>query len=372
MPGVPQRDEYTEFDACCSTMRRFQINTKKRAAAWFGNLAKESGELYYTEEIASGAAYEGRRDLGNVRPGDGVRFKGRGYIQITGRANYTRIERDLKIPCLQSPELLERMPHRWTTAGYYWRHMSSLGNLNLIADKGNFARTVLGVRGGPDSDRHKYYERAMRVLPADLVIPEPQRGEKDEKPMPKPRNKDGWHPGGGDPLPPPGFTPKKRNPRAASYVGRHPTRYFLREDIAELARLVYREFGGPNKLHICTYEEHPPNGNGHGVWLGIPTERLSLDVWGPEGRGDPLNEDLHAKVWDFLFNRAPAPDIWWAVSRGRMWVRNRSNGVVVGSGTWFGSPAGAPDSDPGHWHHPHLTFLSLAEQRVLRPNYTVG
>jgi putative chitinase len=93
-------------------MRRFDINTKKRAAAWLGNVAKESGELYYTEEIASGAAYEGRADLGNTVPGDGVRFKGRGYIQITGRHNYTRVAKELKIPCLTRPDLLEQMPHR--------------------------------------------------------------------------------------------------------------------------------------------------------------------------------------------------------------------------------------------------------------------
>ena len=68
MPNIPQQDEVTEFSACCSVMRRFEINTKKRAAAWLGNVAKESGELYYTEEIASGAAYEGREDLGNTVP----------------------------------------------------------------------------------------------------------------------------------------------------------------------------------------------------------------------------------------------------------------------------------------------------------------
>jgi putative chitinase len=61
MPNIPQDDEVTEFPACCATMRRFGITNKLRAAAWLGNVAKESGELFYTEEIASGAAYEVRR-----------------------------------------------------------------------------------------------------------------------------------------------------------------------------------------------------------------------------------------------------------------------------------------------------------------------
>ena len=79
MPRIPQRDEYTEFDACCATMRRFHITTKQRAAAWFMNVAKESGELFYTEEIwgptATQAGYEGRQDLGNTQTGEGFRFK---------------------------------------------------------------------------------------------------------------------------------------------------------------------------------------------------------------------------------------------------------------------------------------------------------
>lgn len=71
-------------------MRKYGVGrTPLERAHFLAQCAHESGGFVFREELASGAAYEGRRDLGNTQPGDGVRFKGRGYIQLTGRANYT-------------------------------------------------------------------------------------------------------------------------------------------------------------------------------------------------------------------------------------------------------------------------------------------
>jgi len=88
-------------------MQEFQITSYLREAAFLAQLAHESGELRYMEEIASGAAYEGRRDLGNTQPGDGKRYKGRGPIQLTGRANYAKVGAALSLPLLEHPELAE-------------------------------------------------------------------------------------------------------------------------------------------------------------------------------------------------------------------------------------------------------------------------
>lgn len=57
------------------------------------------------EEYADGSAYEGRGDLGNAEPGDGARFKGRGFVQLTGRVNYGRASRLLGIDLVELPEL---------------------------------------------------------------------------------------------------------------------------------------------------------------------------------------------------------------------------------------------------------------------------
>lgn len=180
-----------------------------------------------------------------------------------------------------------------------------------------------------------------------------------------------WRPGQGGRLAPPGFDPQP--PRRGGYVDRHPTRYFWRADIAELVRACYRLFGGPKRLHISTYEEHPPNPDAgdRGLWLGVLTERLSLDGWGPGGRGDPMPAGLHDELFAFLFNYEHGPDLWWGITKGDMWVRNRRFGEVQPNGVWLPSPPGPADSDPRHDKHPHDTFLGMAEQRILRPGYTI-
>ena len=73
--------------ALLANMQNRSISTPLRQAHFLAQVGHESGELRYAEEIASGEAYEGRADLGNTQPGDGPRFKGRGLIQLTGRAN---------------------------------------------------------------------------------------------------------------------------------------------------------------------------------------------------------------------------------------------------------------------------------------------
>ena len=69
-------------------LKEFNINSKNKISSFFANLLHESGNFYYKEEIASGAVYEKRKNLGNINKGDGVKFKGLAFGQITGRANF--------------------------------------------------------------------------------------------------------------------------------------------------------------------------------------------------------------------------------------------------------------------------------------------
>ena len=101
-------------------MPKYGIDTDKKVAAFIAQIGHESGQLRYVEELASGAAYEGRKDLGNIQKGDGKRFKGRGLIQITGRANYTQISKDLGEDFIKHPELLSTPKYAVQSACWFW------------------------------------------------------------------------------------------------------------------------------------------------------------------------------------------------------------------------------------------------------------
>lgn len=147
-----------------AAMQEADISTPARAAAFLAQLAVESGELRWFEEIASGEAYEGRADLGNVHPGDGKRFKGRGPIQLTGRANYRKAGAALGLELEQNPELAARWDVGFRVAGWYW----TSHNLNPLADAGLFRSITHLINGGLNhlSEREEYHRRAREVLGA--------------------------------------------------------------------------------------------------------------------------------------------------------------------------------------------------------------
>ena len=140
----------------------YQINTPLRMASFLAQVGHESGQLRYHEEIASGAAYEGRVNLGNTRPGDGKRFKGRGLIQITGRFNYEEISKDLGIDFLNNPTRLSDPEFAVMSAFWFWNRHS----LNRYADINDFERLTKKINGGLNGyhDRLELYRRALEVL----------------------------------------------------------------------------------------------------------------------------------------------------------------------------------------------------------------
>jgi putative chitinase len=135
--------------------------TPQRLTEFMGECAHETGGWQWMAEIASGAAYEGRRDLGNTQPGDGRRFKGRGLIQLTGRANYTRAAQETGLPLLQKPELLEQPDNAVLAACLYWRWRG----LNELADAGQSDTITRRINGGINGieDRRARKARMRRL-----------------------------------------------------------------------------------------------------------------------------------------------------------------------------------------------------------------
>jgi putative chitinase len=164
MPQLPQHKITVYLPHLNDAMHEGQITSPLRMAAFLAQLAHESVQLRYFEEIASGAAYEGRRSLGNTHRGDGRRFKGRGPIQLTGRANYAAASKALKVDLLHHPEQAATAKYGFRIAQWFW----TTHGLNQLADQRQFIKITLRINGGTKGERSRetYYLRAKHVLGA--------------------------------------------------------------------------------------------------------------------------------------------------------------------------------------------------------------
>lgn len=122
------------------TAHKFNITTNLRLAHFLSQCAHESGNWKYRLEIASGKAYEGRTDLGNTQAGDGVRFKGRGYIQLTGRVNYGKFSTFIGEDCVANPELVANK-YPLASAAFFFNS----NKLWAICDQGSTDEVVTKV-----------------------------------------------------------------------------------------------------------------------------------------------------------------------------------------------------------------------------------
>ena len=163
LSSVSAQDWYPYVRAACL---EFQITAPVRLAAFLAQVGHESGGFVYTREIwgptAAQKGYEGRSDLGNTRPGDGQKFRGRGLIQITGRGNYQHLKDSLGVDVVNNPILLEQKPLAARSAAWWWAN----NGCNEIADTGDFERLTRRINGGINglADRLDRWDRAKRVL----------------------------------------------------------------------------------------------------------------------------------------------------------------------------------------------------------------
>jgi putative chitinase len=147
---------------CLNTaMHEFSIDSPLRQAMFLAQVAHESGSLRYTRELADGSAYEGRKDLGNTHEGDGKKYRGRGLLQVTGRANTLACLAALNRK-LDDVEYLETPMGASRSAGWFWY----VNGLSIPADQGLFWTVSKKINGGTNGldDRIQHYTRCRKAL----------------------------------------------------------------------------------------------------------------------------------------------------------------------------------------------------------------
>ena len=162
--GVPVSKSIVEHlsEYLPQVMDEYEINTRLRIAHFLAQIAHESAHFRTLEEYASGAAYEGRKDLGNVVKGDGRRYKGRGVIQLTGRHNYRKYGRLIGVDLENNPTRAAEPEISLRTAAEFWKQ----NNLNALADRDDVRAITRRINGGFNGlqDRMNKLARAKRSL----------------------------------------------------------------------------------------------------------------------------------------------------------------------------------------------------------------
>lgn len=150
------------------TMKKYQINTRLRQAHFLAQVSVESDHFRTAREYASGAAYEGRADLGNTQKGDGKRFRGRGLIQLTGRSVYTAYGHYMSKNFTDDANvsLVEEEPYASDSAGWFWLIFKKGKDINARADRDDVVAVTRAVNGGRNglSERIKYTANAKKVF----------------------------------------------------------------------------------------------------------------------------------------------------------------------------------------------------------------
>jgi predicted chitinase len=170
-PQFPYRNKTQQFyEALYEAMEEGEIDSAERMAAFLAQLAHESGQLRYwvEKQISSNPNFikyeQGRlrNILGNVNPGDGKRYRGRGPIQLTGRKNYRDAGAAIGVDLENNPEKAAHLDVGFRTAVWYW----TTRNLNDKADWHEFDAITKSINGGYNGrdDRNSYYVRMLPIL----------------------------------------------------------------------------------------------------------------------------------------------------------------------------------------------------------------
>jgi putative chitinase len=176
-PALPSAKRAEILPALNAAMDRYGVSSDAHdTAAFLANVMKESESFQYSHEIwgptPTQEHYEFRHDLGNTQPGDGHRYMGRGYIETTGRKNYSDISRELGVDFVAQPELLEQPKYAALSAAFFWKSHGCEGLAACLTGRRDASeqKTLQAichrVNGGYNglSERVAFYWRCLAVL----------------------------------------------------------------------------------------------------------------------------------------------------------------------------------------------------------------
>lgn len=152
--------QFQKLDEC---LKRFDITTVQRVRHFLSQIAHESAGLKFMVEIHDGSNYEGRKDLGNTRPGDGRKFRGVDALQMTGRANYQNFADYIGDQRVMEGWRYVSEKYLFLPSGFWWQN----NKMNELCDRGATVEQITKrVNGGTNglAERKRYYERALKFI----------------------------------------------------------------------------------------------------------------------------------------------------------------------------------------------------------------
>ena len=186
-PLLPRQKAETYGAALDKAMPGAGITTDARRVAFLAQLAHESCGFVYMEELwgptPAQKRYEGRKDLGNTQPGDGYLFRGRAWMQLTGRGNYVAAEARLGIPLTAHPKLAAEPENSALISCDFWKHKTFKydwirrrpdgRSLNQMADEGDFTAITHAINGGENGmpERYDYLDKGLKALATQTSAP---------------------------------------------------------------------------------------------------------------------------------------------------------------------------------------------------------
>lgn len=171
------------------TVRTENLNYSAKAlnsifGKYFAKAGRDAEEYARKPEKIANVVYANRMDNGDTASGDGWRFRGRGYIQLTGRHNYTKFAESIGKDVDDVIEYLDTVEGALESACWFWK----TNGLNAIADSGDIVKMTKRINGGTIGleDRKKHWEHAIELLsgghapaPKKAAAPKKAKGRTD-------------------------------------------------------------------------------------------------------------------------------------------------------------------------------------------------